>query len=210
MKPLHTLVLICLILMAACKHATQSPVNKKDTELMELFGLMQGSFNSERQSVADSTYFNISLHMYPIWQERGNWLYVEQAMHNAQHRPYRQRIYEVKRNAAGQLASYIYTLPEDSLWVGQWKHPKAFDRLLPQDLGLRKGCEVILTKVANGTFAGQTGTGSCASNLRGASYATSVVRIDTNGLTSWDRGFNAAGEQVWGAVKGGYVFDALE
>jgi hypothetical protein len=25
-------------------------------------------------------------------------------------------------------------------------------------------------------------------------------------MISWDRGYNDAGEQVWGAEKGGYIF----
>ena len=32
-----------------------------EAEVDELFTLMQGSFNSEKQSLADSSYFNISL-----------------------------------------------------------------------------------------------------------------------------------------------------
>jgi hypothetical protein len=29
-------------------------------------------------------------------------------------------------------------------------------------------------------------------------------------LESWDRGFDAGGEQVWGATAGGYVFEKLD
>jgi hypothetical protein len=34
--------------------------------------MMQGLFNSEIQSQLDSTYLNISLHMYPIWEDKGD------------------------------------------------------------------------------------------------------------------------------------------
>jgi hypothetical protein len=43
----------------------------------------------------------------------------------------------------------------------------------------------------------------------GAVYATSEVTVTPEALISWDRGFGAAGEQVWGAVTGGYVFKKL-
>ena len=61
----------------------------------ELFELMQGSFDSKKQSFDDSNYFDITLHMYPIWDNRGNFLYVEQSVSSMQETPYRQRIYEI-------------------------------------------------------------------------------------------------------------------
>lgn len=50
-----------------------------------------------------------------------------------------------------------------------------------------------------------TGDG-CGSALRGAAYATSEVVLTPDTLRSWDRGYDKAGKQVWGAVKGPYVF----
>ncbi|WP_298881655.1 CpcT/CpeT family chromophore lyase [uncultured Polaribacter sp.] len=91
---------------------------KVDTELNELFALMQGSFNSEIQAKKDSTYYNISLHMYPIWKDKGNFLYVEQALNSMQNKPYRQRIYEVTRLNDSIFSSAIYKIPNDSLWIG--------------------------------------------------------------------------------------------
>ncbi len=205
------LLVFGIVLLAACKQERKiendAPV---DAEVKSLFALMQGSFNSEKQSLADSTYYNISLHMYPIWEEKGNWLYVEQAMNSMQDKPYRQRIYEVKRNEKGQLASYVYTLPNDSLWIGKWKTPEAFNDLSKGNIELRKGCEVLLTKKSDSHFVGKTQNGTCESTLRGASYAMSAVKITSSGIESWDQGFDPEGKQVWGATKGGYVFDKLD
>lgn len=47
---------------------------------------------------------------------------------------------------------------------------------------------------------------ACASGLRGAAYATSDVVVGPGRIASWDRGFDAAGIQVWGAENGAYVF----
>lgn len=210
MKRLGTLLLFAMTLAAACKQTkTKSPAENVDNDVNELFALMQGSYNSEKQSLADSTYYNISLHMYPIWEEKGNWLYVEQAMNSMQDKPYRQRIYEVKRNENGQLTSYVYTLPNDSLWIGKWKTPEAFNDLSMENLRLRDGCEVVLTKKSDSSFVGTTQNGTCESTLRGASYAMSEVEITAKGITSWDQGFDSEGQQVWGATEGGYVFDKL-
>ena len=210
MKKIATVVLFGIFVLLACKQNGKEQTQKTDSELETLFSLMQGSFNSERQSLADTTYFNISLHMYPIWEEKGNWLYVEQALNAMQAKPYRQRIYEVKRNEHGQLASYVYTIPNDSLWIGKWKTPSAFDSLAIDILSLRNGCEVLLTQKSDSLFSGKTGDKTCESALRGASYATSAVTITPKGIESWDQGFNAEGNQVWGATQGSYVFDKLK
>ena len=50
----------------------------------ELFELMQGSFDSKNQSLTDSNYYDITLHMYPIWDNQGNFLYVEQSVSTMQ------------------------------------------------------------------------------------------------------------------------------
>jgi len=203
-------IFLSIFFLFSCNQKKEKVNEPVDEEVTALFALMQGSFNSEKQSIIDSTYYNISLHMYPIWKEKGNWLYVEQAMNTMQDKPYRQRIYEIKRNANGQLASYVYAITNDSLLIGKWKDPESFESLTKEQLKLREGCEVLLTKTAPNTFEGKTQNGTCESTLRGASYAMSAVKITSSGIESWDQGYNADGEQVWGATKGGYVFDKLD
>ena len=77
--------------------------------------------------------------------------------------------------------------------------------LTANDAEERPGCAVNLAW-RDGAFVGATHPTACLSTLRGASYATSEVRLTEAGLTSWDRGFDAAGAQVWGAVVGPYQF----
>ena len=205
-------ILILLILFTttlSCKQKESTP--NVDTELNELLGLMQGSFNSEIQSQVDSTYFNISLHMYPIWEaEARHFLYVEQALNTKQDKPYRQRIYEVKRVNDSTFSSAIYKLDVDSLWVGKWKTPKAFDSISLTDISLKAGCEVLLRRDEPNYFVGKTGEKTCESTLYGASYATSQVEIFEDKIISWDRGFDSEGEHIWGAEKGGYIFNKLD
>jgi hypothetical protein len=203
MKNLFAITILSLFIFS-CENTS-----KEDLELKELFSLMQGSFNSENQAKQDSTYYNISLHMYPIWEEKGNYLYVEQALNSMQNRPYRQRIYKVTRLNDSVLSSSIYTIPADSLWIGKWKTPKAFDSITPNNIIERIGCEVLLRRIGDKKFKGETGVKTCKSSLRGASYATSEVEMNSSKIISWDRGFDKDGKQVWGAEKSGYVFDKL-
>ncbi len=197
----HILFAIALSLFLGGCQTKKEPILAE-----ELYTLMQGSFNSEAQAKQDSTYFNISLHMYPIWKEKGYWLYVEQALNARQDKPYRQRIYEVKQLNDSVVSSTIYTLPNDSLYIGKWKDPDFFNSIPIDSLQLRKGCDVYLSKTKNNTFTGATKPESCQSSLRGASYATSEVTVYKDKIISWDRGFDSEGKQVWGATKQGYIF----
>lgn len=198
------LSLFSLFLIFGCKSAQQN----KTSDLDQLFSIMQGTYSSEKQSIEDKEYFNISLRMIPIWKEKGNYLYVEQAMFEKQESPYRVRIYKVSQRK-DEFVSEIYTLKNEKEWIGKWKTPEAFAALAESDIELKPGCEIILKKQPDGTFTGQTGEKTCPSELRGASYATSKVTVTSTQIISWDQGFDKDGKQVWGALKGGYIFDKI-
>ncbi|MEM8900194.1 MAG: chromophore lyase CpcT/CpeT [Bacteroidota bacterium] len=201
------LVLFSVLLSAfiSCQQAEE-----KESDLATIYGMMTGSFSSEKQAEADSTYYPISLHMYPIWEASGEkWLYVEQAMATQQDKPYRQRVYKLEEIELNRFQSIVYTLKNDSLFVGKWAEPDFFNQYDVSILSEREGCAVVLEKTGENTFAGSTLDKACGSNLRGASYATSSVTVTPASIKSWDRGFNEADEQVWGAEKGGYIFDRL-
>lgn len=189
--------------------AVQSPSRTEATILGLLADTMAGSYDTREQSLADPEYFDIRLHMARIWPERTDaaWLYVEQAMSTAQQKPYRQRVYKLTATDARTLVSSVYELPGDPLrFTGAWKDRSKLDGITPEQLVAREGCEITLTYTDSGTFTGSTRPRACGSTLRGATYATSEVIITPNQLISWDRGFDAEDKQVWGAVKGGYIF----
>lgn len=187
---------------------TPTPTPHVTPAVERLVSLMQGSLSSREQALADSEYFDIRLHMLPIWPDRddGRWLYVEQAMAVAQAEPYRQRVYRVSAREDGTIESAVYELPDPLRFALAWKDPSKLDALRHEDLVRKDGCEVLLREAEPGRFVGATGQKSCPSDLRGASYATSEVEITEVGVRSWDRGFDQAGAQVWGATKGGYSF----
>ena len=188
--------------------ATPKTSTSSTAELDRLVRYMSGTFDSAEQAAADSAYYHISLRMAPIWPERtdGRWLYVEQAVANMADRPYRQRVYRVEQTGPKSFASHVYTLDEPREFVGAYAPGEARQALTFDRIALKDGCAVLLEKQANGTYRGQTGTGTCASNLRGAQYAHSEVAVYKGQLISWDRGYDENGKQVWGAEKGGYVF----
>ena len=204
MKMLKVLTLISLLYSLP----TYGQPELKPSDLNELYERMTGSFSSEMQSKSDSDYYDIRLHMVPVWPERtdGKWLYVEQAMATAADKPYRQRFYRLELRNDGVIESHVYTMSDPLRLAGAWKHPEILQQFKPDSLETREGCSIMLTKNKNGDFVGSTVEKKCPSNLRGAAYATSEVVIGTTQMVSWDRGFDSADKQVWGAVKAGYVF----
>ncbi len=208
--PVRSLFTPWILVVACSAPAEQEPASlAPPTPLQELGAWMSGTFSSAQQSATDPDgYFDIRLHMVPIWTERadGPWLYVEQAAASAPDEPYRQRVYHLVERDGGGLRVDVNEFPGDPLrFAGAWTEPSAFDALQPEDLMPRTGCSVHLER-SGGGYTGSTLGEGCASTLRGASYATSFVTVTENSVTSWDRGFDGSGEQVWGPTDGPYRF----
>jgi len=217
---LNVIIYACLILgIVACKSTKKATTNRTTTssssndkiiktdDVVALQKLMAGSYNSAAQAAEDSTYYDISLHMYPIWKNKtAKYLYVEQAMSAKQDQPYRQRIYKLESDGNGGLMSHVYTLADAEAAIGKWKTPQYFDELDETILTEREGCTVYMLKHKDGSYSGSTRLDHCKSTLRGAAYATSIVKIRDGSVMSWDQGFDAEGTQVWGAELGGYRF----
>ena len=110
------------------------------------------------------------------------------------------------RTSPETIESRVFTLPDPPLqYAGAAREPAKLAGLEPGALTLRAGCAVVLKK-SGPVWTGSTVGKDCGSDLRGASYATSEVRISLSTLESWDRGYDSAGKQVWGAEKGPYIF----
>jgi len=197
-----TLLLIIVLFINSC-----ATTKIEDKNLKLLYSMMQGSYDSSQQAKEDESYYDISLEMQPIWKDiNGNWLFVEQALSTTKDKPYRVRVYEIKQIDKNTYISEVYTIKDESRFYGAFKNPSLLNTLTTDDILLKEGCGVVLTKTANG-FEGKTGDDSCKSSLRGASVARSQVTLNANQIISWDQGFDKEGNQVWGAEKGGYIFN---
>jgi len=180
------------------------------TRLDALASWMAGTYTSEAQASTDpDNYYNVRMILVSVWTGRkdGRWLYVEQAKADSLDQPYRQRIYRLSAKGSG-FESVSYALPGEAFeYIGAWQDPSRFDALSPRMLTVREGCELRLEwDEGEQRFSGSTVGRNCASQLQGAAYATSEVTVTPTTIDSWDRGFDASGNQVWGARMGGYRF----
>ncbi len=170
-----------------------------------VFRHLVGRFDSGAQALSDTRYLSIRVEACrvaaPLLGERV--LYLEQSRTGMA--PYRQRLYVVERDGADDRAvSRVFELNNPTAYVGLCADP-ARETFTPDDVVERAGCAVHLTRMGD-RFEGGTDGRACESTLMGAAYATSEVVLRATGFSSWDRGFNAADTQVWGATAGPYLF----
>jgi len=206
---------LVLIMLTACVALASCIARKgagqRRVELDRLVSWMCGSFSSQEQATLDSDFYDIRLQVVQIWPERidGRWLYVEQASALSPERPYRQRVYRLYQPSDTTVISATYEFEDPLSLAGAWRTPTTFDTLTPGSLLPREGCAIVLHLRGDTAFVGSTVDKNCQSIQQGADYATSEVTITESYLYSWDRGWDSAGAQVWGAEKGGYVFRKL-
>lgn len=204
--------LCCAVLIVACttsEHQSTMHYRVPNPSFLDsLHAYMTGDFSSTAQSLADSTYFDITMRMESIWGQdsAGFWLYVEQAASANVEAPYRQRAYYVQQLQDSIFRSDIFLLPNDSVVVGLSGNDAYWQTLTPDSMLLKPACEVYLTLQPDGTFAGSTKGKGCSSTYYGASYATSEVTVAPDLITSWDRGYDSLDVYIWGAEFGPYYF----
>lgn len=132
-------------------------------------------------------------------------LYQEQAMVTALERPYRQRLLKLSVTADGEaVESFGFRLQEDAAWAGLCDRPLRDRVIAVADLG-EATCGLRLEPRDDG-YWGTTPDGGCPSNYRGASYTTNTIYLTDTTTETWDRGFDADGNQVWGADDEGDEF----
>jgi len=180
--------------------------------LEHLAVFLTGSFSNADQARGDQNFRAATLHISPIWTDRadGPWLYLEQALADAPGHPYRQLVYHLVTRAEHIHEVRIFELPNPIAATGAWKDPALLAKLIPSNLVPREGCTLVLRLQSGGTFQGGTEGQGCASTLRGASYSTVEVSVSNLQIVTWERGYNAAGTQVWGSIHGGYIFKRVE
>lgn len=198
---MHPIILLALFSLPFCSNA------QRTRELEELAYALAGSYTSAEQAKSDTSYYEIELEMVRIWPKRkdGAWFYVEQAMASSKAKPYRQRVYHVKQVNDSTFTSTILTIKGGAAWYGAYADLVKLEQLPKDSLEALDGCDITLVR-RGAVYEGSTRGHECPSTRNNASYTTSEVVLRRDRMVSWDRGWNAAGEQVWGAGKGGYIF----
>lgn len=119
----HQKTIFWLLLLALSISTKACITTKKypdQSGLKALSRLMEGSYNSAAQAATDTNYFDISLHMYPIWETSGGrWLYVEQALSSKPEKPYRQRIYHLEQISKVEFKTTVFEINNPEQFIGK-------------------------------------------------------------------------------------------
>lgn len=168
---------------------------------------MAGSSTSAAQEQADTSYHGIGREMVRIWPKRrdGAWFYVEQATANSKGKPDRQHIHHLSKADDSTFTNETHTIRGGQAVFGAYADIAKLALLSPDSIDLLDGCAITL-HLRSGAYVGSTHQRDCPNQRSGAAYATSEVTLLPDRMISWDRGYNVAGAQVWGALNGGYVF----
>ena len=201
MRVIITLFL-ALFLMTSCLP------NKKTTANFEkLATMMKGNFSSEKQSVKDSQYKNVSLRMTPIWKDKGTYFLVEQALFDNQEKPFSIQVHKLYQKRY-DIIREVYTLKNEQEWLEKRKASQGYSNLSEADLELQSGCEILIRQNGDGSYSGHSGYDCHLTEFNAAISSIGIVVTDKQ-IRLWEQGYDKDWNLLWGSVKSGYVFDKL-
>ncbi|ATL94494.1 hypothetical protein CK911_18065 [Aeromonas sp. CU5] len=193
----------CLVLAGSAPQATPLKPGMEP-----LLSWLSGDFSSKEQAGYDSRFTSAELRLREIWPgyQGYRWVYAEQYLTLRSIRPFRQRVYRFSPAPDGRILMAELTMPRAIDFAGAWRQPALLDSLTPQQLSLRHGCEIWLSRTASGEYAGHTRVGHCATDFGGASTLVQHIWIGPNSIRLLDRAYDNQGGSRWGSPGEGYVY----
>jgi hypothetical protein len=132
-------------------------------------------------------------------------LYQEQALSRKLNQPYRQRFLRIAPSRDKRsIESAVYKPPTPKAWTGLCAKPEAERVVRISEVG-KSTCSVFLQRQGD-KYVGETKAGGCPSDWKGATRITNHIVLHQAGMDTLDRGFDAAGKQIWGATDKPYQF----
>ncbi|HMQ21530.1 MAG TPA: chromophore lyase CpcT/CpeT [Planctomycetota bacterium] len=178
--------------------------------LDEVARWFSGSYSNRKQAeLLPQDFDEQRLTVVRVWEGRGDgpWLYAR--FETKDGRLLRHCVYRLRSDGDQRglrVVLEVYDVPGDpGRFAGIAAHPEHFVSLRREDLTLVEPCSITLLK-QQGAWVGGTQGRACAERP-GAKYTTRIVRLFEDRFESWLRGFDARGEQVFGATAGAHVFD---
>jgi hypothetical protein len=174
----------------------------------EVYELLSGTFDSTEQASSDPRFYAISMQMCAVDVPvvGTHVLYVERATFRDLMKPFRQHFYSIETIENG-VALNVYSIDpqiEPEL-VGTCDVPNGIT-INPDRLKKREGCTIWLELDGEGYSGGTVGD-DCDSTVSGAAYDSTQMVLEKERIEVWERGWDRQNNQVWGSVKGPYIFD---
>ncbi|MBW4698629.1 MAG: chromophore lyase CpcT/CpeT [Aphanocapsa lilacina HA4352-LM1] len=189
------------------------PARAADVQVEEVAARLSGVMATTQQAQSDSARPDVRMTTCSVQLEgdksKAIYLYQEQAMSNKLNEPYRQRLLRIAASADGRAVESVgFKFVEAKPLAGLCAKPTAERLIAPMTLDGDPTCTVRLVQ-AGDRYVGTTPEGGCPSNVRGAARITNEITLYKEGMDTRDRGFDAQGNQVWGAQEEPYRFRRL-
>lgn len=181
-----------------------------DAQVQEVASYLIGTMDTSAQAVIDRNApdVRITTCSIQVGDTEATFLYQEQALSLKLNLPYRQRFLQILPSADNRVESISYKPTHPEAWIGLCNKPE-FDRIVPlPELG-ETVCTLILQRDGEG-YLGTTPEEGCATHYRGAVRITNQVQLTQGTMETWDRGFDAQGNQVWGAQDESYQYRDID
>lgn len=191
---------------------------RSDKEMKRVASWMTGSFDTfaqvEADEASDATYKHIRalVHVTPVsiaGMENGLAFYIENQASGDRPRPYRQRVYFMKRGADNKIVVEMYKIKDDKDFINAYQKTELLRKLTFERLIREDGCNMSFVKAGEDFFKGTAGENKiCKSSLRGSTYMMSHTDLSPTKWINLDQGFDDAGNSKWGPPPGtvGHIF----
>lgn len=201
------------ILLTAANPAQAVPIEQ---QMQDVVSHIVGVMDTSAQAAANPKAPNVRMTTCKVKVENADintrpsvFLYQEQAMSESLNSPYRQRFLQITLTPDAQkVESVAFRPPTPATWKGFCNQPEQMRLVKKSDIG-ESSCRVILQPEAE-NYRGETPSEGCPTNVRGAVKITNTILLHQTGMDTQDRGFDAAGNLVWGAKEQPYQFRWVE
>jgi hypothetical protein len=189
------LAIASLVVLAACGGTPA----RRDAELAELARLLPGDYDNREQASspdgADLPALRVAI--VPIYAPLvgRNIFYLQEMAADDSRRVTAQRVLSLEVTPKGRLLEGLYSLNEPQRWRDGHEKLDLFKSLLPQDLKLASGCEILWTPKGAG-FTGANDPARCRIPRPGGGATVnqeSRVELDAAGIAFSDVQIDAAG-----------------
>jgi hypothetical protein len=176
--------------------------------------LLLGSFDSSAQAIDDSDYLDVTVRHcsvtvtdLPSSMSSGRFLALRQSVSTSA-TPYRVRILRIFAGESPDVVRVSSFATVRGLNVADLCFKPEAQRTISYKILDEEKC-TTQARLQDGQFTGGTTGDGCPSSRSGAVRMTSELSLNAQGMTTWDRGWNATGELVWGPEAGPYRFERV-
>ncbi|MDY6939662.1 MAG: CpcT/CpeT family chromophore lyase [Cyanobacteriota bacterium] len=207
----HSRLAVACLSFVLITPATFAQTRSIEEQVSEVVSYLVGTMDSSAQAIAHRDAPDVRITTCPIAVPTisAAFLYQEQALSMNLDDPYRQRFLQIApNNSEDAVESKAFKLANPEAWIGLCDRP-ASDRVVTIDELGETVCSLFLQPERNG-YRGTTPEEGCPTNFRGAVRITNTVFLDATTMETWDRGFDATGNQVWGADDRSYRYSDID